>query len=122
MNSGKIIVPKGMLKAAGAASGGVDPHGYYLVGPLEAALRWLSENPIVPTLDQIESMRRLSSYTDKPLCTYQDVAVEWQRRMFLAPQSPDPRQGKIERVIKEHLSCDSKAITGAIIAALDAKE
>ena len=65
---------------------------------LEAAIRWLAENPIVPTAEQLRAMR-------KDLCPVtggedgwmsssdlKDGAVEWQRRMFLAPEPEVPSE------------------------------
>ena len=79
--SEKIVVPEGMLKAAGKASGGVDPDGYFLYLPLQAALLWLSENPIVPTDEQVEEMR-IKLVPVHP--HWGNIVAEWQRRMFLA--------------------------------------
>lgn len=82
----KIVVPDGMYLAA-------LPHqdsGTQCSAALEAALRWLSENPIVPTDEQIqatcaaisEDWRVGEPFED----TYRDLLVEWQRKMFLAPE------------------------------------
>jgi len=90
----KILVPDGMRYAAGAATKGVDPDGCLIYLAIEEALRWLIENPIAPTLEQTEAMRRLFRYADEPLQVYCDVAVEWQRRMFLAPEPEAPEEIK----------------------------
>jgi hypothetical protein len=61
---------------------------------LEAALGWLAENPVVPTQEQLQAMRE-HLLPDMPKgaehFTSDDLrqgAVEWQRRMFLAPPEP----------------------------------
>ena len=89
MSEKKIIVPEGMLEAAREEwrNGRNSDLPSTLVNHiLEDALLWLSENPIVPTYEQTETMRRMFRYTTEPLRVYQDVATEWQRRCFLAPK------------------------------------
>jgi hypothetical protein len=95
MSDKKIVVPEGGLRAAQRALNirlRNKPQDLIYTTEssaeliLEAFVRWLSENPIVPTLEQTENMRHLFHITDKPLSVYQNVAVEWQRRMFLAPK------------------------------------
>ena len=77
----KIIVPDGMLKAMNSAF----DNGRRTTSLLgEAALLWLSENPVVPTHDQFDAMRG----------TYRDICAEWQRRMFLAPEPEVPEEVK----------------------------
>ena len=85
----KIAIPEGMLEAAVAAvkipvSGQLARNQTHDI--LEAALRWLSENPIEPTQKQSRKL-----YADVPQGLLVDevpswYAVEWQRRMFLAPE------------------------------------
>ena len=88
----KIIIPEGMLKAAQYNA----ERQRYFGNPVvyvEPALRWLSENPIVPNLEEVSEMYKINRFhgIDKPLQVYGDIAVEWQRRMFLAPNPPpDP--------------------------------
>lgn len=115
MSAGKIKIPDGMVKASvdkmmsrwedqndgyRNSSMGVEAEKQLqknLPVALEAALRWLSENPIVPTLEQTEECRHLHRYEFdplKPLCVYQQVAVEWQRRMFLVPEPEIPEEIK----------------------------
>lgn len=86
--SRKIVVPDGMLKAAGAGSDGVDPCGFYLVGPLRAALEWLAENPVMPTAEWIQDHRSAEHETLTTSTRYSRVIAEWQRQMFLAPDPP----------------------------------
>ena len=90
MSETKIKVPEGMRRAAEDAVvrdlPGSNYCGIVNVG-LEAALRWLSENPIVPTMEQATEM----SDSGHP-CVLDGVwyATEWQRRMFLAPEPEVP--------------------------------
>lgn len=96
----KIVVPDGMLRAAQEE---MSRHHLHVlkrrnlscpIGSicsisrgLEAALRWLSENPIVPTDRQVLSMISECG-EDAPwgkTMTPIDMLCEWQRRMFLAP-------------------------------------
>ena len=93
----KIKVPDGMLKAALTANvDGVDTSERIARG-LEASIRWLSENPIVPTLDQWESCYRGIPSGSYPSSSEVEIAqcVEWQHRMFLAPE-PNPVVQKIK--------------------------
>jgi len=96
----KLVVPSGMVDAAyGKAI--EDADGKVRYSPvdavksherlgveriLEAALRWLSENPIEPTQKQSRKL-----YADVPQGLLVDevpswYAIVWQRRMFLAPE------------------------------------
>ena len=101
--SDKIVVPEGMLKASveTMVDNPVDYTGIrnlkkditksVSIG-LEAALRWLSENPQVPTDEQIDEM--IDSYSDiagTPGATKRLIA-EWQRRMFFAQESEVPEK------------------------------
>ena len=103
MSETKIQLPEGMLKAIGTApnvchcstceSGNEER--------LKSALRWLSENPIVPSeADVMEILQeRVEShhisgkeYCAIPPATVRFVIRESQRRMFLAPDGPDVSQ------------------------------
>jgi hypothetical protein len=97
--SKKIAVPEGMLETAYDAQFGKDgptETSRFINTPsmkicLEAALRWLSENPIVPTVEQLYSTIGVLPVA---MCyivwTERDRAMiaEWQRRCFLAPDEP----------------------------------
>jgi hypothetical protein len=85
------IVPQGMLQAAKDASDGIDPEGYFLHGPMVAAIKWLSNNPIRPTVDQVKDIGRILAKDKDKYETSSDFAVEWQRRMFLAPEPKVPQ-------------------------------
>jgi hypothetical protein len=101
MTEKRYVAPEGMLKAAIDAQwneSGAHPSARKILAAeeavkscvkagLEAALRWLSENPIVPTDGETKRIWR-----DTGLCNEVDdselqcIAAEWQRRMFLAPE------------------------------------
>lgn len=103
MSEQKIVVPEEMLKAAWQAVSGkmkerieVGDHNgvpelYVARISVEAALRWLTENPIEPTEEQAQYM-----YDGKNgvghAGTIRYCMIEWQRRMFLAPELPDDRE------------------------------
>lgn len=84
----KYVVPEGMLKAAYETAWGESPKDTIVQTfkvALEAALLWLSENPIVPTDDFVEEAIREHSRTNiKWAC------AEWQCRMFLSPEPEMP--------------------------------
>lgn len=90
MSDNKIAVPDGMMNAAKHAfmqNKGVGVDG--VEDCIEAALRWLSENPIVPNDEQLFSISRsLDLDMAQIVWSRRDRALiaEWQRRMFLAPQ------------------------------------
>jgi len=96
----KVLVPKGMLAAAAKASGRRDDlEGHFIYASLEAALRWLSENPIVPSEDEMVDMRNRCSTRvvlkdpegNAPLAKQErELITAWQRRMFLAPEPEIP--------------------------------
>lgn len=68
---------------------------------LEAALRWLSENPMVPSEHQAwEILTALPDNRIASTAQLQTEIGEWQRRMFLAPELEVPKW--IEEVIFIH--------------------
>jgi hypothetical protein len=96
MSEIKYIVPQGMLDAARKELSDVgfrkDVICYDAERMLEAALRWLSENPIVPNDEQaqclwISQILEGNTYSDQELARF--CVVDWQRCMFLAPPEPD---------------------------------
>lgn len=103
MGERKRVVPEGMLRAAENkyrtienynSHHATDPHSRMVLKEcLESALRWLSENPTVPTISDLEAMR--SGWKDTPEASAEGVVIfliaEWQRRMFLAPEPEVPR-------------------------------
>ena len=93
MSEKKIVVPEGMLQAA--KTGVRNSDGDAFLSALEVALRWLSENPIVPTDEQLKELcedwgRQVGKPEDiprNPMISLLKVgSVEWQRRMFLAQE------------------------------------
>jgi hypothetical protein len=82
MSERKYIVPEGMLRAFERRwiSLPQEPESFeqQRYASLLAALRWLSENPIIPTRAQVDHMVADGTWDG----TW--MAVEWQRRMFLS--------------------------------------
>jgi hypothetical protein len=100
--SEKIVVPQGMVDAFGVGydhqKGLGGNRDVCERGGIEAAMRWLAQNPIVPTYEQersldgawMESKRNPFDPAHKFEHATAFGAVEWQRRMFLA--RPDNRE------------------------------
>jgi len=100
--SKKIVVPEEMKKAA------IDD--WYIRGRelsiedrvdsvLRAALGWLADNPIVPSSIDVTEMVEARAAFDRPPIAPFFYAVEWQRRMFLAPEPEVPKVSDEEREI-----------------------
>lgn len=92
----EIKVPEGMLRAAETAvSSDPDSNGLYLA--VAGALEWLTQNPIVPTDDQIDLIQQECDGTLKgAIETFQRIA------MFQAkPEDPiaDLRQESIPHLV-----------------------
>ena len=86
MGEKRVVVPEGMYDAAMK----YQDSGIQCGAALEAALRWLSENPIVPSVEQCDAIRDvLGPREDLMQWQVKEVAFEWQRRIFLAPE-PNP--------------------------------
>ena len=101
----EIHVPKGMLRAACRAYPdpdfdyvSEDSFGVFTRPVLEKALRWLSENPIVPTQKQADELWKIAieQNPDKNETTHaaKNMVIEWQRRMFVAPELEVPEAVK----------------------------
>jgi hypothetical protein len=107
MTEAKIKVPEGMLEAAhnpcvyelmrlkpGLGIGYAAADAPCLTEViLEAALRWLSENPIVPTEERAQEMWSAKQQYEGHFASWEFVrwgACEWQRRMFLALDEDEP--------------------------------
>ena len=100
MTNKKYVVPEGMLQAATQAYNSKTAElGYkyyvdrYVVEEIvRAAVRWLAENPIVPTNEQVEAIHveQYDSTEDFLTVSKKNMAVEWQRQMFLSPKSRIP--------------------------------
>lgn len=86
-----IKIPEGMLKAVSAA---LAEHwkertladGSTVDVALEAALRWLAENPIVPTDEQAKELWNHPKVLHGSEHYAKAMARDWQRMMFLAPE------------------------------------
>ena len=99
MREKKIVVPEGMLKAGVEAVRDRSEFGFHFIDnkdearivaqtqdTLEAALLWLSENPIVPTNEQTQGVCDSIFVGPENLLDPRDAMVEGQRRMFYAPE------------------------------------
>ncbi len=85
----KIVVPEGMRMAAlKSVSGGFSGSFTMAVdAALYEALRWLSENPILPTPEQAKELWRTTGAGEPNEAKRAAAhAIEWQRRIFLAPE------------------------------------
>lgn len=103
MDEKKYVAPEGMLKAVDDALNADNIHLDWS-GPsdcvrlpgvaCEAAIRWLAENPIVPTFDVTQAYFD-SLPADLPAkAAMARWAIEWQRRCFLAPEPGIPEAVK----------------------------
>ncbi len=98
MSDKKIVVPEGMLEAAGKVFDAErrrvmeDRLAWSVFRQMmEAALRWLSENPVVPTLPQMRAVETSAAHEATGSTAWlSDAIMEWQRRMFLAPEPEVP--------------------------------
>jgi len=87
--SRKIVVPDAMRKAAGAATDGVDPEGYFLYHALEGALRWLDDE-LEKLLPKEECYYRSPSMSETYEANGRKIAIAAMRRLFVAePEVPD---------------------------------
>jgi hypothetical protein len=77
-----IVVPEGMLEAVW---GGSPPYTDDQIKRVEKACRWLSAHPIAPTPEQAQYM--YDGFNGPHDETVQHCMTEWQRRMFLAPET-----------------------------------
>lgn len=102
MSEKKIVVPTGMIEAAHVAwqmhpIRGYDPDDA-INKALEAAIRWLSENPIVPTRKQWDEIGASPEVYGHVYSNSDEAEIElcvaWQRRMFLAPEPEIPEAVK----------------------------
>ena len=103
MNEKKIVVPEGMLKAVMEYHDEDFPRFTMdqlvrLRGDLEAALLWLSENPIVPSKEQviriagqdISGGQMITKVDEKMILFIQHWISSWQCCMFRAPKPEVP--------------------------------
>lgn len=116
----KIVVPTAMLEAVIASVARLEPWSGVTVEHyrtvLEAALRYWSENPIVPTKEQVADIAKVV-YADMALPSLEDedfyqkrsqeFLAEWQRRMFLATAPEVPEEIKDLLETDEEEKCHS---------------
>ena len=123
MSEKKIVVPEGMLEAAldGLGIEIIKARRQYVKDTLEAALHWLSENPIVPTEKQIADLAKTMPYEDSGNGNVLAVAVvEWQRRMYLAPEPEVPEETpEIIRLLDERMERYSMWLHRAMDAVIE---
>jgi len=82
MSEKKYVVPEGMLKAASDQYHKDDEDGGgSVLKVLEAAVRWLAENPMVPNLQQAQELSTIAEES-----SVSKAAQVWQSWMFLAPK------------------------------------
>lgn len=94
MSKKRYVVPEGMLKEFYVGYNEPEPAECVTsewspaLAGLEAAIRWQSENPVVPSDEWVlEAMCKARS-TSSTLDSAKQMFVEWQRRMYLAPEAP----------------------------------
>lgn len=74
-----IEIPEGMIRAAEQAYSDTGK----IKRSVEAALRWQSENPPVPTEEQAQSIRKEVYFYPGD---HRALMAKWVRRMYLAPE------------------------------------
>lgn len=89
MTDKKYVVPDGMMDAASRHCDSLT----LLHASLEAAIRWLAENPIMPTMDQLNEMFKKID-TGNGGTYIPSYLQEWQRMMFLSPEPNTSRNAK----------------------------
>lgn len=86
----RIVVPDEMLMAARKRWPESATGEAVIRDRIEAALQWLVENPIMPTIIQIREVESAAVHEPRNSTQWMsDVLTEWQRRIFLAPE-PKP--------------------------------
>lgn len=101
MSEKRYVVPEEMLRAAWNACkyttnvAIVDPRKVMLRKGIEAGLKWLADNPIAPPHSFGEELcnGRTEGYDPSPT-EFEGAVMEWQRRMFLAPDPESPEEIK----------------------------
>lgn len=95
----KIIVPTEMVNATSDVTVAWGDHQRMTLGYdqreriIAAALRWLSDHPMVPTEQQVVDL--IDTFDGKGSLEVHRI-VEWQRKMFLAPDEDEPIRDLIE--------------------------
>jgi hypothetical protein len=103
MSEKRYVVPDGMFMESMLAVWASKPNGKPDISErvsaeieaefktaITAAIRWLAENPITPTREQCQSMYASSNHPNGSWQETKLIALEWQRRMFLAPEPEVP--------------------------------
>ncbi len=128
----KVMVPEGMLKAAIEMmrkwNGYPHPDSKEnaslvrsTTALLEASLRWLSDNPIVPSFeDCIELHRSCHSATTVAVNEIKAYCESWQRHMFLASEPDIPEE--IKNLLSKFNSFDQYDDKGIIKLLEDCRE
>lgn len=98
MSDKKYVVPDGMLMAARKRWPESATGETVIRDRIEAALRWLSENPIVPTDEQAIELLKLGGLYGNPSLTnlrqLREITGGFQRIIFLDPQPEVPEEIK----------------------------
>ena len=101
--SWKIVVPEGMAEAYQEAAmpliyGQPPSMVHDWRAGLRAALEWLAENPIEPTVEQARAIYNRAATTSHIVNAIRETMIEWQRHMFLE------KEPKIRDVVRETFS------------------
>lgn len=91
MAENKYAVPDGMLNAVRRAAKDRGSNCMCSREDLEEAVRWIAENPIIPSDKWIRDHNESAHKLLHPYELTARIIDEWQRRMFLAPE---PKIGK----------------------------
>lgn len=119
MSDKRIVVPEGMLEEFYRGHATCPRGKPAMEVALEAALRWLSENPIVPTDEQMDALTNEVPYQDSGNGSIFRVVIDkWQRRMFLA-HKPEVPEEIADLIVESNSHCTfiSDGINGIILAA-----
>ncbi len=133
MSEKRYVAPGGMRQAAHdslAQTSIDDAQGWSAAIDrlLEAALRWLSENPIMPSDAQVTNVLDEANDPGEPMRTLLPALLqEWQRRMFLAPewQGPDwenpaiPAEVRFQMARKPHTLMNDQQVDAYNAGVLD---
>lgn len=111
MSEKKYMVPEGMLQAVYKEKYPCSVRSSEMEKHLEAALRWLAENPSIPSADWVHE--KVTSIHDSLLIQTIIVRMiaEWQREMFLAAEPEYPAD------VLELLRTHPKQAADVIVAA-----
>jgi hypothetical protein len=119
MTVNKYRVPDGMLNAfiSGRRHQPYDDFRDEYIRGLEAAIQWLAENPIMPTMEQLNAMYKKVD-TGNGGTYIPAYLAEWQRIMFLVPE-PE-LSDEVEQVISRIRGCTfSKSDAAKLHKAID---